>query len=445
MIPTIQYLKHNLERMLDTLDEQGHDTVEARKKWSELPDSYDQIIEFARQLINLPMRSDWEYYEPLIYEKIEKEMATDREKHITPADTEVCVKKAEAAFLGSVLGCILGKPLEVNPSYSELKAAGEKTGNWPISDFITEQFLQNLGRRHGSWNETVKEKIRYVAPDDDLNYSIMGMLSLENYGLELDYEGVKNTWLNHQCMNFVWGPERHITAWIAVNHLWENTRQPDEYYKIWREMFNPESEKCGAAIRADAYGYAFPGRPDLAAKYAFIDSSFTHQRTGCYSAMYIAAVISLLFTADNPLDAFDSALDFIPQRSRFYRITKICLDYVKVSSDFEEGYKRINQRYGKYSHCLVYQEIGTLANTLRFAENIWDGVCKQVMQGNDTDSFGCTAGSMLGAFFGYDGLDTERLEIFNDEIHVSLAAFYEQSLTKVAQRMGNLVRKFNGR
>ena len=443
MIPTIKYLKQNLGRMLDTLNEQGHDTADARIKWSALPDSYDEIIAFAQDLINLPMRSDWEYNEPLTYEEIEAEMSPDRGKHIKSADTEVCAKKAEAAFLGSVLGCILGKPLEINPSYAELKTAGEKIGEWPVSDFISEKFLQTLGRRHGSWTETIKEKIRYVAPDDDLNYSVMGMINLENYGLGLDYEGVKNTWLNHQCMNFVWGPERHITAWIAVNHLWENERQPDEYYRIWRETFNPESEKCGAAIRADAYGYAFPGRPDLAAKYAFIDSSFTHQRTGCYSAMYIAAVISLLFTAENPVDAFEAALDFIPHRSRFYRITKTCLEYVKAASDFEDGYTRINQRYGQYSHCLVYQEIGTLANTLRFADNIWDGVCKQVMQGNDTDSFGCTAGSMLGAFFGYDGLDIDRFAIFNNEIHVSLASFYEQSLSALTARMGNLVRKFN--
>ena len=443
MIPSIQYLKSNLGNMLNTLHDQGHDTDGARKQWGELPDSYDKIIEFAQGLINLPMRSDWEYTEPLCYDEILSEMSPDRMKHIKSADTEVCAKKAEAAFLGSVLGCILGKPLEVNPSYAEMKIAGEKIGEWPFTDFISEKFLETLGRRHGSWWDTARGKISYAAADDDLNYSVMGMINLERYGLDLDYEGVKTTWLNHQGMNFAWGPERHITAWVAVNNLWNNERQPDEYYKVWSETFNPNSELCGAAIRADAYGYAFPGRPDLAAKYAFIDSSFTHQRTGCYSTMYIAAVISLLFVTDDPLDAFEAALDFVPQRSRFYKITKTCLEYVRAASTFEEGYTRINQRYGNYAHCYVYQEVGTLANTLKFADNIWDGVCKQVMQGNDTDSFGCTSGSMLGAFFGYDGLDMDRLKVFNDEIHVGLAGFYEHSLTKLAQRMGNLVRKFN--
>ena len=31
---------------------------------------------------------------------------------------------------------------------------------------------------------------------------------------------------------------------------------------------NPSDEQCGAMIRADAYGYACPGRPALAAELA---------------------------------------------------------------------------------------------------------------------------------------------------------------------------------
>jgi ADP-ribosylglycohydrolase len=81
-------------------------------------------------------------------------------------------------------------------------------------------------------------------------------------------------------------------------------------------------------------------------------------------------------------------------------------------------------------------------NTMRFAEGIWDGVCKQIMQGNDTDSFGCTVGSLLGIYFGYDKLPKDRLAVFNNEIRVSLASFYEHSLSVLARRMGELPKRF---
>ena len=70
-----------------------------------------------------------------------------------------------------------------------------------------------------------------------------------------------------------------------------------------------------------------------------------------------------------------------------------------------------------------------------------DLLYSQLTQGLDTDSFGATAGSLLGAFFGPGHLDERWLAPFNDEIHTALAWFYEQSLLKVAKRMGELPRR----
>jgi hypothetical protein len=60
------------------------------------------------------------------------------------------------------------------------------------------------------------------------------------------------------------------------------------------------------------------------------------------------------------------------------------------------------------------------------------------MQGNDTDSYGATAGSLLGAYFGPGHLEERWLEPFHDTIHVALANFHEQSLSALAKRMGKL-------
>ena len=167
---------------------------------------------------------------------------------------------------------------------AKLRAAAETTGEWPIRDYLTEAMLDALGDRHRSWPESVRERIRFVARDDDINYTVLGMLILEQHGI---------------------------------------------------------------------------------------------------------------------------------------------------------GYRRIHDRYGCYGHCQIYQETGTLINTLRFAPGVEEGICMQVSQGNDTDSYGATAGSLLGVLHGRPP-EQRWLAPFNDEIRTTVAGLYESSLTRVAERMGRL-------
>jgi ADP-ribosylglycohydrolase len=156
--------------------------------------------------------------------------------------------------------------------------------------------------------------------------------------------------------------------------------------------------------------------------------------------MFIAAAIANAFVLQDRLGIFETALQFVPQRSRFYEITADCLAMVRQADDWLDGYERIHAKYAEYGHCTNYQEVGTLINTMRFAEDVEDGICIQVAQGNDTDCFGEIAGSLLGAYFGPGNLDERWLEPFNDEIRTSLAGFYERSLSAVAARMGKLPR-----
>ena len=81
---------------------------------------------------------------------------------------------------------------------------------------------------------------------------------------------------------------------------------------------NPGDELCGAAIRADAYGYALPGNPELASELAARDASFTHNRTGIYGTMFIAAAIATAQVTDDRVEVIKTALQYIPQKSRFF-------------------------------------------------------------------------------------------------------------------------------
>ena len=407
-------------------------------------DSYDALHELAERLKCLPLREDWPYREPLDWAGIaaESEYLRPADKWVQP-DLEQAARNAEAAFLGSVCGCMLGKPIEVDPSLAELKSAGESVGEWPIRDYVSRAFVAALGRRHPSAGQTLREKIACVAADDDIHYTLLGMLLLEQRGLGFGAPDVGDLWSLHIPPGWTWGAERTalIATAAASHHLLSRDAQAGEYDA---SLLNPGDEMCGAMIRADAYGYACPGNPDLAARLAWKDASFTHVRTGVYAAMFIAATIALSHTADATL-AGNERLEIIreagkrlPVNSRFAVILRDSLEQVAAAGDWMEGYHAIHGRYRQYSHCQVYQEVGTLINTLKFARSVDHGFCIQVCQGNDTDSFGATAGSILGCFFGPGHLDERWLRPLGNTVLHALADLHEYDLAALTQRIGRL-------
>lgn len=438
MFPSYKACKQILKSVIYNKEEQGYKTDNLYDELNEVPQSYDAFAEFAQKLSELELRADWPYVEPSGYNEILKECDPGR-----PLGKVGCIsldessKRVETAFYSSVCGCILGKPLEEFPlpTLYEMKEALIKTNEWPLRDYVTDETLTALGRRNGCWTETTRGRIKHVAADDDITYTICGMLLLEKHGVNFTRDNIRQLWIENLPLYTTWGPERNMLLKSGIASL-----VPDEPidFDEWANVLNPGEELCGAMIRADAYGYACPGRPALAAKLAWMDSSFTHRKTGIYGAMFAAAAISAAQVMDDRIGIFETALKFIPQRSRFHEIVMDSLNEVKKAADFEDGYKRIHEKYKEYGACRVYQETGTLINTLKFAENISDGFCKQVMQGNDTDSFGATSGSILGAYFGPDYFDKEWLRPFNDDIYTTMSGFQERKLSNVAKRMAAL-------
>ena len=304
--------------------------------------------------------------------------------------------------------------------------------------------LDALGNRHGSWTGTVRGRIRHVVPDDDINYPILGMLLLERHGLAFTKDDVRRLWKEALPIGWCWGPERTINAKIGLRSLEEvwlgDAADPvdDAVLEAWVEELNPWDELCGALIRVDAYGYASPGHPALAAELAWRDASFTHRRNGIYAAMFVAAAIAAAFVASDPLEPFAQALRFVPRRSRFHEAVAQHLDIIGSADRWEDASEEIQTRFGTFGSCHIYQEIGCLMTAVRFAESVGHGICLQVSQGYDTDSFGARAGAILGALLGPGYLEERWLAPFADEIHTTVAILYERSLRAVADRMGAL-------
>src|SRR5947209_15212684 len=116
VLPTYQTLRAQLETVIANKEEQGHIVVGLWDTLANLPDSYDALATFARSLAELPMEVDWPFDEPNTLDEIWA--ACDPERPlgaIADVDLDESARRVEAGFLGSVCGCMLGKPIEVNP------------------------------------------------------------------------------------------------------------------------------------------------------------------------------------------------------------------------------------------------------------------------------------------------------------------------------------------
>jgi hypothetical protein len=114
------------------------------------------------------------------------------------------------------------------------------------------------------------------------------------------------------------------------------------------------------------------------------------------------------------------------------------IDSVGRANFWEESNSEISRKYPDQGHCKIFQEIGTLINSVVFAKNTDEGIVLQLYQGNDTDSFGSAAGAVLGTFYSTEGLSAKWLEPFQDRLKTSLACFHEGSLSETASRVGTL-------
>ena len=408
-------------------------------------DSYDAWIAFARKLAALPHRPDWPYAEPDDLAAIHAESHPDRALGKIGAITpEEAAPRVRTAFLASVCGCILGKPVEFDPTLGELETMLSAVGEWPITDYLSEKIIPATISRRGSpmpyWNRVYRDRIEFVMPDDDINYTLLGMLLLEAYGKEMTTEHVRAAWLRHLTAEVTVGPEQRALVDIALKSAWGETPLLADFSLLLYGGERRGDAHCGAQIRADAYGYACPGQPALAADLAYQDAVLTHRGTGLYAAMWTAAAIAVAFTTpEDPLEIFRVALQYVPQRSRFYEAVSDGLEIVANASDWRAGYEAVHARFPGCGHCGVYQESVTLINTLRFARQVDEGFCMQVMQGNDTDSYGATAGSLLGAYLGPGMWPEDKwLAPFRDDLHTGLAWFFERSLSEVAHRISRL-------
>ena len=115
MLIKFETLKERLHGVILNKGEQGYDVSGLEEKLDNLPESFDSIMSFVDDINSIRIRDDWEYVEPNSIKEIKFNSDPNRIKSkICDIDLNDSSKRVEAAFLSSLCGCILGKPLEAS-------------------------------------------------------------------------------------------------------------------------------------------------------------------------------------------------------------------------------------------------------------------------------------------------------------------------------------------
>jgi ADP-ribosylglycohydrolase len=326
--------------------------------------------------------------------------------------------RMRGAWLGRAAGCLLGKPVEKVPREG-IREILEATGRWPLNDYFTAVGLPAEVEARWPWNRasrptSLTENIDGMPEDDDMNYPLIALGLLETHGHDFTSDDVATAWLGLLPAGRVFTAERAAYANLLLGLNPPATARRHNPFRQW----------IGAQIRTELYGWANPGRPDIAAKMGYRDAIVSHVRNGVYGAMYAAALGAAAMVASNVDDVLDAGLSVVPPRSRFAEAVRYAREVAAAESDWEKIADALYDRYGGLHWVHVLNNAASLTAALAYGQGDYTkSICAVVAGGWDTDSSGATVGAVAGALNGARALGDRWIAPLKNRLATTVPGF----------------------
>ena len=298
--------------------------------------------------------------------------------------------RMKGAWLGRAAGCTLGAPVEFWDVERMEGLARLCKMAYPPTDYWTDHSLPERLRYQMSTNkEYLRGNLSQIPVDDDITYTLLGLLILEDYGPDFTVEDVGAAWVKYI-------PYACTAEEVALNNL----RKGVPASKVGNKN-NPYQHWIGADIRSDPWAYAAPGWPEKAAELSHRDAYISHRADGIYGEMYFAAAIAAAFAVDDPIEALEIGLTEIPAKCSLAADIRWALEEGPKLADWRAARQAVDKRFEKMhpvhtnnNACLTV--FGLILGQGDFTKTIGSTVA----MGLDNDCTAATAGSLLGAVIG---------------------------------------------
>jgi len=301
--------------------------------------------------------------------------------------------RIRAAWQGRVAGCVLGKPLEVLSFHQGLDGVRgylRDAGALPLRDFVPSVEGASLAEGDRS---CCLGHIERAEPDDDIDYTLLALMLLEQHGSGLRTEDVARAWLRLLPAGATWTAERaaYRTLLDCMAEQFVNGAAPG--FDLGKCSDNEYNEWIGGQIRADLYGWVCPGRPALAAELARRDASLSHRGDGVHAAAFVASLAAAIPACDDLDGALDMALAEIPAHSG-------AAEGVRFGRSIAGAADAVTRLHRHYQSLTPLHAVNNLALVVwalcAHAGDFSASVGEAVSAGWDTDCNGATVGGLCG-------------------------------------------------
>ena len=343
-------------------------------------------------------------------------------------------RRVEGALLGRMAGCTLGAPVEGWPISNMQKLAEENGDAFPPADYWS-AVPNGLQPRYGMSlrRDYTRKWMDGVPVDDDLAYTLLGLLVVEDFGPDFSIEDNGRAWVKYL-------PRACTAEDVALKNLKAGVPA-----KKAAERANPFCEWIGADIRSDPWGYMAPGWPEKAADMAYRDAFLSHRRQGIYGEMFFAAAISAAFAVDDPVEALQIGLTEIPRGCALAKAVKWALGVAPKIRDYQQARDAVEDRFkGMHSVHTVNNACLTVLGITIGGTDYTRVIGETVAMGMDNDCTAATAGSIVGAVVGKKGIPAQWHKNFNNTVRSYLIGKKRFSITGLIRRFARQARTIHG-
>jgi len=336
-------------------------------------------------------------------------------------------ERLAGAFLGRCAGCTLGAPVEFWPIERMEQWAKEIGQKFPPQEYWW-RVPEPYGKRYGvsRCDAYTKSRMDGVPVDDDLAYTLLGLLIMEDYGPDFTVAEVAKAWLKYL-------PYACTAEDVALKNLKKGIPPAKA-----GEKDNPYCEWIGADIRSDPWGYLAPAWPEKAAEFAYRDAFISHRRQGIYGAMYFAAVIAAAFAVDDPFEALRIGLTEIPRDSAMAETVRWALRIAPRIRNYRQARAAMDKRFaGMDGAHTLNNACLTIWGISIGRKDFSKVIAETVAMGMDNDCTAATAGSIVGAVVGRSCIPRQWTARFHDKIHSYLIKRPSFKISDILRRFEN--------
>ena len=376
------------------------------------------------ELKGLPLDEELAKKEPNDLEAIKALRPDGMRRQWKEFDRDKYLERVEGALLGRFAGCTLGAPVEGWAIDRMESLARENGQEFPPTDYWL-SVPDPKGMRYGasSRESYTRDKMDGVPVDDDVTYTLLGLLVVEDFGPDFTVAQNGEAWLKYL-------PVACTAERVALDNLKNGV--PAEQAG---ETENPFCEWIGADIRSDPWGYLAPGYPEFGADLAYRDAYLSHRRNGIYGEMYFSAVISAAFAVEDPVDALAMGLAEIPQSCSLARAVRWALDVAPEIRNYKQARGAMDERFaGMHPVHTINNACLTIWGLTIGRTDVTRVIGETVAMGMDNDCTAATAGSIAGAVVGKAGIPEQWTRNFNNTVRSYIIDQPEFQLDDLVQR-----------